>query len=799
VLGGDDVRRLWVLAVLLVLLTASPAAAAGVSMTVEPAFQGRVKEGEWITLWVDLQSQGEAAAGEVVVRLSPPSGMENLSSARYAVPYSLPAGGRQRLAVSLPSEQGWPVLVGLHEGGEQVERRTVNLTWHPRYDLLAGVLSDDDAAAAAIGRLQSGADTIRVVRLAAESLPDSPTLLASLDLIALARYDTGALTAAQVAALEAWVARGGTLLLFGGPEWERTLAPLPGRLLPVDIVGVAETPLSALGELAGVPLEGTGVVSVGQLVRGSALLRADSAVPGSPAQEDAVAGDSAQGGAVQGSPTVLGEASSPGRPTGAVLAATAPLGSGRVIYLAFDPALEPVAGWTGHAALLDRLVNPSAGQATAVRMDWRLQQAIQQIRDWGPPLVGLVILLLTGYLVVVGPLNYLVLRALDRREWAWFTVPVLSLVFLTAVYSLGAGRFQAGISHVITVTELLPEAGAGVMTTHVGVYAPGRAHLAVPLAGGGLVRPLSTGTVVGGVQMRIQNGDSAAIELAGLTNFTMTGFSLEHPVQQSGGLELVDLTVSGDDLTGRVRNSLPVTVDGVEVAAGGALAAVGPLGPGETSAPFRIRISGPSASTGPKVMPHPLSALSADADADPRKEQLRAYLWEEGVRRLEVSVLVLGWTDEPLAELPVDPPGRRASGVNLVYAYHPLPVSVDGNLPAGAVLGRPVNAEAVAFLGYGAYYATPGSYFFVITLPPVDPENVSEVALDLREPVRQPAVSVYVRNQRTGEWLPLSEQRTVLPEWQEFVLPGGVIELRYDLLTDAEFPAPTVAMEGVSR
>lgn len=763
-------RRFWLWALLLVLLAASPAAAAGVGMSVEPAFQGRAKEGEWVTLFVDLKSEDQAVAGEVTVELVPPPGLGYLPYARYALPYSLPAGGAQRVAVSLPNEQSWPLRVELRAGGELVDQRTIELDWLRPEGLLIGVLADGGGLAGALGSLQGGEGTARVVQLRPDSLPDSPTLLGSLDIIALAGFDTGALTPRQLQALEAWVARGGTLLLFGGPDWQRTLGPLPERLLPVEITGTQEVSLAPLGDAAGVALDVTGVVSVGPLARGSALLWAG----GSPEPGQAAAGEAA-----------------PGAP---VLAAVLQVGSGRVVYLAFDPTLEPVSGWDGLAPLLGRVVAPAAGKPRVMLIDWRLQQAIQRIPDWGLPAVWLVGVLLAGYLVVVGPVNFLVLRRLDRREWAWLTVPVLSLVFLGAVYSLGAGRFQAGISHLITTTELVPGADAGVMTTHVGIYAPGRTRLTLPLPGGAPVRVLSTASVVGGVQSRIVAGGAAAVEFTGLTNYTMTGFSLEEPVAVSGGLELVDLVVSGGEVTGRVRNSLPVVVTGVEVLSDRSREGIGTLGPGETSEPFRISLG---ARLDPKDWIHPLATLEYDPDGDLRIEELRAFVWEAGQGRLGSSLLVLGWTDAPLAQPSVDPPGKRASGVNLVYAFHPIPASADGDLPAGVVVGRPVDADPVLLVGQSAYLARAGSHHFVITLPPMDPSRVAEVAIDLRGPVREAVMSVYVRNQLSGEWVPLAARRTVLPDWQQFVLPGGVIELRYDLSVEAEFMAPTVEVKGV--
>ena len=46
-------------------------------------------------------------------------------------------------------------------------------------------------------------------------------------------------------------------------------------------------------------------------------------------------------------------------------------------------------------------------------------------------------MLLGAYILLIGPINYLVLRRLDRREWAWVTMPVLIVVFAVGAYGFG--------------------------------------------------------------------------------------------------------------------------------------------------------------------------------------------------------------------------------------------------------------------------------------------------------------------------------------------------------------------------
>lgn len=55
---------------------------------------------------------------------------------------------------------------------------------------------------------------------------------------------------------------------------------------------------------------------------------------------------------------------------------------------------------------------------------------------------------LVGYTVLIGPVNFLVLRRLRRRDWAWLTIPAISLASLGVFWVVGGQRLEdAGITH----------------------------------------------------------------------------------------------------------------------------------------------------------------------------------------------------------------------------------------------------------------------------------------------------------------------------------------------------------------
>src|SRR5207249_681128 len=109
------------------------------------------------------------------------------------------------------------------------------------------------------------------------------------------------------------------------------------------------------------------------------------------------------------------------------------------------------------------------------------------------PSLATVGLALVAYVVVVGVVNFGVLRRRGRPEWAWLTVPALAILFAAAFYA-GAARHRPRAFHldeialrwmddrsdVAAIQETLRLSSAGRAAVRLGV--PGEAVLTGPRA-----------------------------------------------------------------------------------------------------------------------------------------------------------------------------------------------------------------------------------------------------------------------------------------------------------------------------
>ena len=538
----------FLLAVLAVLFVAPSAAGAdAVTMTARPLAGGHVRVGAWSAIEIEIANDGPAIAGEL--RL----GSDVAASSSYAALVDLPTGSRKRYVLyAQPSIFGRNLGVTLVSDGTAIAKAAVPVTAHDAYQSVIGVVAEEPGpliAALNAALVDPRVAAPAVVSMSPEDLPARVEAWSAIDRLVWQDVDTAKLEPEQMAALRTWLGLGGRLVILGGSTGATTLGNLPDDLLPYRPTGTVDASPADVTSLLG------GAVEV------------DRSVP-------------ALGGTLIGG-TVLG------RSGDAVIAAERTIGQGRTMIIGIDPTSKEVAG-TPAAQALWRRAMPLAASAVvnplALPDDSGIVSALNNLPAVGLPPLEQLATLLIAYIVLVGPVNYLVLRRLDRREWAWLTMPLLIVIFSVGAFGLGrALKGSDTIINTIAIVRGAAGAEAGLGQVYVGVFSPSRRTFDVSVGGGALLsNPISVQQQgAGAAPLDILLGDPARVRGYAIGFGVLRGFRAETalPVPKVES----DLALNDGRLQGSVTNTSEKALEDAAVVYGGSVAKLGDLAPGASA------------------------------------------------------------------------------------------------------------------------------------------------------------------------------------------------------------------------
>lgn len=84
--------------------------------------------------------------------------------------------------------------------------------------------------------------------------------------------------------------------------------------------------------------------------------------------------------------------------------------------------------------------------------DQGLSEAATSAGDGGVPELPWLLAAIIGYATLIGPVNFLILHRLRRRDLAWVTIPAISLLCLGVFWLLGGQRLEdAGLTHATVI------------------------------------------------------------------------------------------------------------------------------------------------------------------------------------------------------------------------------------------------------------------------------------------------------------------------------------------------------------
>ncbi|MBE7553799.1 MAG: hypothetical protein HS126_22260 [Anaerolineales bacterium] len=581
-------RKVLFTALFIVLLLSVPPAplraASPLEMTAQPAFGGRFKYGEWLPVFVDMANSGPDLLGEIQVTVTNPTGR-----LEFALPAELPSGARKRFTLYiLPNNFSRSATVEF-AAGETRLTRTIKLAVVPndRYIIGAVMAHAEGLAGVNPPQLAGRRERVDLIQLTLADLPERHQGWRMLNALILNDVDTSGLTPAQCVALSRWVADGGRLVVGGGSGAGRTLAGLPAEVQPVTLGDQVETAaLPGLEHYTGktILVPGPFLVAESQPVAHAAVLLMNEAK----AEAKLQAQDISALASTSDSPIPL--------------IVELPFGAGYVDFIALDLSQSPFDAWAGATDFARQFLSPGAAWPQYLPMDVAPQQmsdsqiyyALTNLPSLDLPSIRLLGLLLIGYILLVGPVNYFLLRWRDRLAWAWVTIPFLTVIFSGLAYGLGFSlRGSDIIVNQISIIEMGQTGQTKRADTYAGIFSPHRQSYTVEIDAETLVRPIGqnaydpwSGAVNNGSALRIVESSPALLQGLAVDQWSMQSFVAEMSQIEPPGLT-VQLTAEADGLRGQVSNQSSVTWEDVIFVFNGQFQKLGNLMPGQT-VPIRL-------------------------------------------------------------------------------------------------------------------------------------------------------------------------------------------------------------------
>jgi hypothetical protein len=659
-------------------------------------------------------------------------------------------------------------------------------------DHLYVTVGDSTGALSFLGALEPiGRGQAYVVDVALADLPDDPLGWESIDVLILQDVDTTALADAQRQAMHTWLQHGGSLVIGGGPGAATTIAGL-GDLAPVRVTGSA-----SVQRLDGLQRTVDASVADGPFAVAVTALRDDGALVLSQPLDD----------------------------ENLVLVARREIGQGTVTSLAFAPSLNPFQGETARTDLWRRLLGDDLGLNARPRFEtgYNLEQALSIIPGVSAPPVLLILGFLVTYTLLVGPVNYLVLRQADRRTWAWLTVPALAVLFSGLAYLSGSQlRGNESILHRLLVAYVPAGADQGRATQTVGLFSPQRRRYTLQSE-----NPRVTTVNISGMQdtqdaltvrqtapgVRIED---ARFDVGELSAFVMDGYvptpdlvtDLDVAVDASGDVRVTGTVRAGD-----------TAVEGLVLLIG---AHIEPLGDLDANAEKQLDLQ---LTTG---------ALTPSMGKMPIPDQIFQNAWTEpvGQRRYNLlsstfantsygnwngpdfgtGVYLMAWQTIDLPEAITLTDGELTEHTTALYVYA-LPVNVPARTTGGEIFVPPSLFDWDYEILSGNAELTPkGLYLYEesavqLTFTPMQdirlgqPEMLTLQLTPDGPSTAQPLPQIALWNYQTATWEPLDASwgETVIDDPAPFVTETGEVRCRLTVDPAAAplmVPLPALTLRG---
>lgn len=447
-----------------------------IDIKLEAGFDSVYKIGSKVPVSIEVNNSLREISGELQVEvekgLEPGTADDVNKIIIYAEKVNLPNNSTKKFTLNVPINKYLSKLrVNITEGKKNVLSKDVVINGGINSDkLLIGVLSEDYDSLSYLSNTDIGFNGVYgnvYTSLTEKNFPDSPDVMNMFNIILVNNFDTSKLNSKQYNALKKWVDNGGMLIIGTGSNYNKTLSLFSSKkddFISGDIGNTASVSTSALSNLIySKDKDETLKINIVNLK-------------------------------LKNGRSVVSE-------NGIDLVNQITKGKGAIIVSSFDFGLEPIISWPGKTEFFSKLVEKTVPEyykdlnikngANIVNDPYMLTNSINTIPELPTPKPANLIIIFIIYILIVAPINYFVLKKLDKRELMWVSVPILSVIFAGVMFISGVStRVSEPVINLLSYVNI-DEAGNIDLNTYGGILTPVKSNIKVEGTDGEEISPLT--------------------------------------------------------------------------------------------------------------------------------------------------------------------------------------------------------------------------------------------------------------------------------------------------------------------
>lgn len=679
-------------------------------------------------------------------------------------------------------------LFYFYEGGIEEGKRikykgnkVANTQFHDQYSTFVYTLTENSDRLAAFLRLQqhssNNVEVSHLNQLKNFELPTNSKGYGSANVLAIDEVSIADMTKEQQQAIEEWVRQGGTLLIGASDQVEASVGIFKDQLpltLSTERVFVSQGSLEMLSK-NGIFTEGIEVYRA-QEKEGSNRLLAD------------------------------GET---------VLASEIALGNGKVVQTTFSLGDQPLASMDGYSQLLVEVLKLQSPNTS-------MNYGYHQYQDYLPHEIGsvnelfpsfevstkLLVVVIVLYILFIGVILYFILKRMDKREHAWWIIPVVSIALSLVMFVFGArdrlteSQIQQSAFYKVEGDQLNGHYVQSILTNRGGDFTFTTDTNTTAAASSSSYMYNSSSDVLHEKSYVKYDANGSTIKFRNLNYWSVQSIVGKSTIPNAGNMD-IQLTLKNEKIEGTIKNNFPFTLKDVAVWSGMRETVLGDIKPGETLS-VSEKVKGSVLLT-PSVSNYPYSSPQKKEDLVPMRIEKLKYASGNLVQGERLPAIT-AWAEEALVGIELDGNAKMSPISYIIQSFEPK-LELTGNITLDIDMlqsyVQPTTAGYADLLNEqtNEWYIDRGEYDYNVWIPEELLENTNWTEIHLKNRAFN-RLDVAIWNNETSTFEDVTEKSVQFTNGVgQYISEDGLIRMKVNFNDerDGHVKMPHLEIKGVAK